>query len=129
MAGMIGLLILFTPLLSGDDLGPIEVLVVAISAVFLLCVPAFCAAAGLSLNMRDLNEQRRSFLLAKPLPGIVLWAGKFLAGLGLVVILMIPLLLPSMTAIGVMWSMADPPADSATLQEWLFNELFEPAVV
>ncbi|MGB5814793.1 MAG: hypothetical protein WBI27_06300, partial [Thermoanaerobaculia bacterium] len=129
LAGMIGLLILFTPLLSGDGLGPIEVLVVAISAVFLLCVPAFCAAAGLSLNMRDLNEQRRSFLLAKPLPGIVLWAGKFLAGLGLVVILMIPLLLPSMTAIGVMWSMADPPADSATLQEWLFNELFEPAVV
>jgi hypothetical protein len=75
---------------------------------------------GASVVGRELAEKRLSFHFSRPIPGPVIWAGKLLGGLAVVLFAEAIVILPTAAAIGGMPSFGSATADPEFVRELLF---------
>lgn len=83
-AGLCAILVLATPLLPGlrgED--PVEVMTTAALAIALVVLLITTLALGMGVIGRDLEEQRMSFYLARPVNTVSIWTGKTLGALSI----------------------------------------------
>lgn len=96
-APLLGLFAHLAPLLPGLRHHGNQAIEEAALLVFLFLFGIGSAMVlGSSLVARDLAEGRLGFYLARPIPTPTLWLGKLLAGLGLLLLILFGLLLPTL---------------------------------